>query len=69
MIAGTVIYWRKKTGDEKKGGAMGNNHNLYIPQKEWDKLNELRSALEERSPSSTVRLLINDNHTKLKERR
>jgi hypothetical protein len=48
---------------------MGNNHNLYIPPKEWDKLNELRSKLEERSPSSTVRLLINEGHGKLKEGR
>ena len=37
-----------------------NYHNLYIPKMSWDKLEEIRKRLEENSPSSTVRRLVDE---------
>ena len=37
---------------------MSNDHNLYLPVKHWDWLKEIKVELGERSPSSTVRALI-----------
>ena len=46
---------------------MSNARNLYIPPKDWERLIELKVRLDERSPSSTVRGLVNEKMEQIKK--
>ena len=56
---------RKKRGQEGYIGKKPNNYNLYLYLEDFNNLNKIQLAWNERSPSSTVRKLIRNESERM----